>query len=39
VGVLVDTGFSKVVLAVAVASVVVPPLLRLRDRLRADATG
>jgi putative tricarboxylic transport membrane protein len=35
VGVLVQTGFSRVVLGVALAAIVVPPLLRFRHRRRA----
>ena len=37
VGVLLDTTLSKVVLFVALAAVVVPPLLRLRERRRGAA--
>ena len=37
VGVLLDTTLSKVVLLVALAAVVVPPLLRLRERRRGAA--
>jgi putative tricarboxylic transport membrane protein len=38
-GVLLDTTLSKVVLTVALASVVVPPLLRRRERRRLRATN
>jgi putative tricarboxylic transport membrane protein len=38
VGVLVESGFSRAVLAVAVASVVVPPLLRLRAGRRRSGS-